>query len=438
MDEGRTAKIDSSSSDFALTLEFLYRLAHAYLASGEQTAEVESMIRDAAYAYGFKRVRVVAFPTAFFLAVYDGTQEHVTLSEGPTQNLRLDQVGEVYQLGLEAQSGTISPADGIDRLDQIHRKPARFGLAGSIGGHAILSLGLAMAFVPSMGNILACAVLGGFVGALKLLQRARPLLSVHMPVLTATLVSALVFLMVKWHLPVDPLYALIPPLVTFLPGARLTMGMVELAYGDMVAGSSRLITGCVQLLLLAVGLLAGAMLVGYSATNLIDAETATKALANTPWSAWVGVSLFALGVFLNSSAPPGSFRWMLLVVLVAHFIQQSATPWFSRSASGFLGMLVVTPLCYLIQFRFRGPPAMVTFLPGFWVLVPGAFSLMGVKHMLSDRAAGFDALVEALFALVWIALGTLLGASLSKWTRESYRWWNLQLLRFAQRIGLGG
>ena len=64
-------------------------------------------------------------------------------------------------------------------------------------------------------------------------------------------------------LPVDPLYLLVPPLVTFLPGAMLTLGMVELAYGDMVSGSSRLITGFVQLVLLAFGLAAGAMLVGY-------------------------------------------------------------------------------------------------------------------------------------------------------------------------------
>ena len=91
------------------------------------------------------------------------------------------------------------------------------------------------------------------------------MLAVPLPVVAATLVSALVFLAVKQGLPVDPLHALVPPLVTFLPGAMLTLGMVELAYGDMVSGSSRLITGFVQLVLLAFGLAAGAVLVGYRA-----------------------------------------------------------------------------------------------------------------------------------------------------------------------------
>ena len=57
--------------------------------------------------------------------------------------------------------------------------------------------------------------------------------------------------------------------------------------------------------------------------------------------------------------------------------------------------LVVTPLGYLIQLRFGGPPSTVTFLPSFWLLVPGALSLSSVTRMLSDREAGVDGLVTA-------------------------------------------
>ena len=68
-----------------------------------------------------------------------------------------------------------------------------------------------------------------------------------------------------------------------LPGAMLTLGMVELAYGDMVSGSSRLITGFVQLVLLAFGLAVGAVLVGYKPENLVDA---TQEFVTAPWEAW--------------------------------------------------------------------------------------------------------------------------------------------------------
>jgi uncharacterized membrane protein YjjB (DUF3815 family) len=78
---------------------------------------------------------------------------------------------------------------------------------------------------------------------------------------------------------------------------------------------------------------------------------------------------------------------------------------------------------------------MVTFLPGFWILVPGALSLVGVKHMLSDREAGIDGMTTALFAIVSIALGTLVGASIYKGLSDTYGWSRLQLIR-AMRGGL--
>jgi uncharacterized membrane protein YjjB (DUF3815 family) len=121
---------------------------------------------------------------------------------------------------------------------------------------------------------------------------------------------------------------------------------------------------------------------------------------------------------------------MLLVLLVAYTTEQiSGELVGSRTAGGFFAMLVVTPLGYLIQLKFRGPPAMVTFLPSFWLLVPGALGLISITHLLSDRSAGFDGLIDAVTALAAIALGTLVGASLYKWLTERFGWWQLQLGR---------
>jgi len=408
-------------------LEFLFRLGQLYLASGEQTAKVELSLRRAASAYGVRRSRVVAFPTAVFISLHEGDQERVTLAEGPTQQLRLDQIADVYRLGEQAQRGRIDPRDGLKELTAILRKKARFGPAGVILGHMILTLGLAAVLMPTAANLLAAAVLGVVVGAGKVFNRNRPILSVPLPVFAAAVVSALVFLALKYGLPVDPEYALVPPLVSFLPGAMLTLAMVELAYGDMVSGSSRLTTGFVQLLLLAFGLAAGAVLIGYRPEDLTGLST--TAFAAPAWAAWVGVVVFGVGVYLHFSAPAGSLPWMLAVLLAAFAAQQLATQFFANEVSGFFGMLVATPLGYLIQLKFRGPPAIVTFLPSFWLLVPGALGLASVKRMLSDRAAGIDGLITAVFALTSIALGTLIGASLYKWLTERFGWWQLQIGR---------
>ena len=90
---------------------------------------------------------------------------------------------------------------------------------------------------------------------------------------------------------------------------------------------------------------------------------------------------------------------------------------------------MATPLGYLIELRFRGPPATVTFLPSFWLLVPGALGLLSVTRMLSDRAAGLDGLVTVVFVLTSIALGTLVGASLYRGLTEKFGAWRLQIGR---------
>lgn len=415
--------------DYKSALEFMFRLGQAYIGCGEQTATVELLLRRIANAYGLRRSRIVAFPTAIFISVQDGEEERVTLAEGPTQTMRLDQIADVYELGVAAQRGEIVPSVGLERLNAILKTNARFGVTGAIAGYCILSVGLALVLMPTLTNIIVAATLGFIVGSIKAFNRNRPILSVPMPVVAATVVSSLVFLALRYGVPVEPLHALIPPLVAFLPGGMLTLGMVELAYGDMVSGSSRLITGWVQLVLLVFGLAAGASLVGYSSDNLVETSKEVVKILPEFWASWVGVVVFGLGAFLHFSAPRHSLWWMLWVLLLAFAAQQLTIGMFGKGGSGFFGMLVATPLGYLIQLRFKGPPAMVTFLPTFWLMVPGAMGLLSLKRMLSDRSAGMDSLVTVIFALTSIALGTLVGASLYKWLTERFGWWQLQMSR---------
>jgi len=396
-------------------LEFMSGLGQAYLGCGEQSPKVELLLQRIATAYGMFRSRVVAFPTVLFITLHDGTRERVTIADGPAQTLRLDQIADVYALGAKAQRGAIRPRDGLRLLNAIYETKWRFGSGGAIAGHAILTVGLTMLLESTPGHLAVAVILGTIVGVLKLLNRDRPLLAVPMPVVAATLVSTLVYFSLRHGLSVNPLHALVPPLVTFLPGSMLTLGMVELAYGDMVSGSSRLVTGFIQLVLLAFGLAVGAILVGGGHVNFPAAPPAVV----MRWVEWAGVIVFGLGVYLHFSAPRNSLPWLLFVLLMTHGAQQVGTWLFGNSEiGGFFGMLVATPLGYLIQLRFNGPPAMVTFLPSFWLLVPGAVGLLSVTRMVSDRTAGIDGLTVTVAAFTSIALGTLMGASIYRWVTE--------------------
>jgi uncharacterized membrane protein YjjB (DUF3815 family) len=113
--------------------------------------------------------------------------------------------------------------------------------------------------------------------------------------------------------------------------------------------------------------------------------------------------------------------------VVAFAAQRTAAGVFGGHISGFFGMLVATPLNYLIQQQLKGPPAMVTFLPSFWLAVPGALGLLSITRMLTDRDAGIDGLITVTYVLVSIALGTLVGASAYRALTDHVGWWRTRI-----------
>ena len=97
------------------------------------------------------------------------------------------------------------------------------------------------------------------------LSRRFALIATLLPTLAAFVLACLVFLAADAGLLEGPLRTLLPPLAVLLPGALLVTGMSELAAGDMVAGSSRVIFGLVQLALFTLGIVAAARVVGMPA-----------------------------------------------------------------------------------------------------------------------------------------------------------------------------
>jgi uncharacterized membrane protein YjjB (DUF3815 family) len=201
---------------------------------------------------------------------------------------------------------------------------------------------------------------------------------------------------------------LIAPLVTFLPGAALTT--VELASGEMVAGSSRLVFGGLQLLLLAFGIVAGAELAGPIRADVLH-DSHRDMLGW--WAPWLGVLVFGLAAALYFSAPRGATRWLLLVLLVAWVGQLAGDRLIGATASGFCGALAMTPVAVAVARLPGGPPSQVTFLPAFWILVPGALGLIGVTELVGNlTTAASNVLVQPVASIVAIALGVLCGASI--------------------------
>jgi hypothetical protein len=106
---------------------------------------------------------------------------------------RLDQTAAIADLARDAEHASIDPDDGLRRLDEIHSIPHRFGVAGVIGGHMVLTIGLCLILQPTPEALGMAAGFGALIGALKIYPTHWTTVGVLLPVVAATLVSALAF-----------------------------------------------------------------------------------------------------------------------------------------------------------------------------------------------------------------------------------------------------
>ena len=383
-------------------LPFLLELGIALLSTRDAVSDIEERLLEAAEAYGQREVRVIVLPTA--VAIASGGSEPVTMAttgENTTGELRLDQVTEVLHVAHAAANG-LPPAEGRRRLAQVRSMPNRHRLRVRVLGYAIATLGIGLVMDPAAELLPWYVALGALVALMQAGASRVPGLSSVLPVIAAAAVSAIAFTVYAQA----PLQALIPPLIAFLPGSLMTSGTVDLASEEIVTGSSRFTAGLLQLALLAVGIIAGARLAG------VTPATASRPPAHPlgTWAPFVGVLVFGLGIALQHSAPERAVPWLLLVLYAAWAGQLLGAALLGARLSGFVGGLVVAPLAVLIERFASAPPALVSFLPAFWLLVPGAFGLIGFTQLVGDSPiAGASTFVDALISVVAIALGIMVG-----------------------------
>jgi uncharacterized membrane protein YjjP (DUF1212 family)/uncharacterized membrane protein YjjB (DUF3815 family) len=350
--------------------------------------------------------QIALLPTSLFVQTGTGDGAHVQFSSQVAPPPRLDQIDGLYRLVKQFERAELTASAGLSRLDGIyHRRPA-FGWPVRTIGHAILTAGLALLIQPTPAGILAAVVLGLLIGVLKLAR--LPALALILPILASFLTAVAVFGADRYLHIDNPIRLLVVPLVTFLPGAMLAIATMEIAAGQLVSGASRLVSGFVQLALLAFGLVAAGALVHASRADFADHRVAGLGA----WAAWAGVLVFAIGIWLHFSAPFRSLPWMLLMLYIAFAGQAIGDLLFGGEISGFFGAAAMTPVVLWVERLPNGPPKLVTFLPAFWLLVPGAAGLIGITQIVgNDLDVTSRALSDVLVSIISISLGVLIGAA---------------------------
>ena len=386
--------------------------------SGDAVSLIQDRLRSIAAAYGHPRARISLFPTLLMVALDDGEAASVRPIDSVGQ-LRLDQASEVFAIARQAERAALTPSDALAALSRTLTASPRFGTAAYITAHGVLTVGLGLVIHPAPVDLWVYAALGILVGAMKAWANRFASTGYLLAVVAAAVVSAIAFL-AHGADEAASLRLTIPPLVTFLPGALLTMATVDLAMGETITGASRFVAGLLQLALLAIGIVIGAELVGDPGTGPVAGGAADTLGA---WAPWLGVVIFGLGVYVHNCAPKRSLGWLLLVLVSAWTGQLLGERVLDPTLSGFVGAAVMVPVAHAVARAPSAPPAHVMFLPAFWLLVPGAIGLIGITEIVGDNAeAGFENFLRALVSIPSIALGILVGTMVVRAASATAHW----------------
>lgn len=400
---------DPGESSPTARLEAIEAVGEAMIDAGYSVSTVRLVLEEMARVNGFAHAEVVVLPTALFVSVRGVGEVRTGAVSSGHSRLNLGQIDDLDDVVTAVRHEPYDPVSVLRRIGEIRVSLPPHSASQRVVAYGFLSAAIAVMLGASWGGTGTAAALGLLVGiALQFGERVdrqfQALLTVALSFGVATSVLTLA------TLGPDPgvLPSLIAPLVILLPGALLTTGVIELATGQMIAGAGRLAAGFMQLVLLATGVLAAGALLGVPQLEL---SVSTQPVG--PVGPWIAVAVFGAAVVIHQGGHRRSIGWVLLVLYVAYGAQVIGDVFFGGVLSAFIGAFAMTPVAAFVARLRSGPAEFVSFLPAFWLLVPGALGLVGVAGILDGDDAGLATLVTTTSTMVAIALGILAGTAVS-------------------------
>jgi uncharacterized membrane protein YjjP (DUF1212 family)/uncharacterized membrane protein YjjB (DUF3815 family) len=405
-----TLTLDETSARAATNmpelLECLRKIGKGLIASGSSVGVVENTLTKIALAYQVE-CEIVALPTVLMLKLGESVNELTDFAVQRTTSLPLNQFSALLETIDDVTLKRISPSEASQRVDDIRTLGPRFGPAIVVLGYVVSIIGLTLRFRPDLQALAVTASAGLFVALLVLAFSRWPRFNLLLPVVASMLVSAVIFNLTQEGWVYGAANLIIAPLITFLPGAILTTGMIELASMNLISGSSRLMYGAASLFLLFIGIA-----VGLNLSNLPHTMVSSYEASWFPWWAPIlGTLLFGVGTFVRLSGSNRDLLWMLLVLYIAMVGQTIGEALFNPYFGAFLGATFMALSSEIIARSPRRTPALVSQALAFWFLVPGARGLLSVTSILSqDYQTALIGLGQMIVLITAIALGVFLGS----------------------------
>ena len=392
---------DAVRSDVRAAL--VMALGRAYHQAGAPTDQLEDIMHRAAGALALE-LQVTALPTSITAALGPPEAQRVVLlrlEPGFVDLQRLALLNGVYDRIL---ASAVAPPGALHEIDVISAAKPELAPYVAIPAFCALSVGVSIVLGGRLQEGIVSALVGVAVGCVWVVARRSVTVDRLFEVLAAFLATIVVTLYATHVAPIAVYVPLVAGVVQVLPGFQLTTALHELAYRNLVAGTSRLGAVLMTLLSLGCGFALGIAVVGPSALHVSKITYAPVA-----WYALAfAVVAIASGIAVLEDARPVDFPWVIGSCAVAEiaFRLFEASPAFQVAT---FGAAVAVGVLANVCARFARVPQEVLLIPGVIIIVPGALSYESILFILqSDAADAATIATNAVIAAVEIVSGLLL------------------------------
>lgn len=234
-------------------MDLALQAGHVLLKSGAEIFRVEDTMKRICEHYGVRSERVFVLTNGIFFTG-GGDREHVfaKVEHIPVSGTHMDRIAAVNQLSRDIEKGKYSVEDAAKELEKIRHMPEKRKklqvLAAGLG-----SAGFCFMFGGDLPDT-ACAFAAGFIMYLFMVYVFSGHLSkIVSNIFGAAIVTFLCTAAQKIGIGHHMNYMIIGSIMPLIPGVAFTNGIRDIADGDYISGSVRLLDAMLTFVCIAIG-----------------------------------------------------------------------------------------------------------------------------------------------------------------------------------------
>ena len=407
--------METNSRADRTSAQFVLRLARALHTSGMPSHQVEDILGAMAVRLRIP-MQFFATPTAIMVSSgpFEDEQVHLMRVEPGEQNL--GRLGAVFSIARSVLRSELTPAEGIQKLDEAEQYPRRYGRVMSVLAMGVSSGAAARFLGGGAREVALAAVVGLVIGLLAELAAKVTGVGRMFEPLAALIAATLTALASHLFGPLAVSVATLAGIIILIPGYTLTVAIAELSHKHLQSGTSRLFGALTTFILIAVGVAMGGELIA----SILGETPAADPVALPRWTEGLALLAAPLAFTVLLKAQPGALPWILLTCLAGFVGTRLGSLVMAPELGVFVGALVVG-LLGSTYFRINGRPPAIVQVPGILLLVPGSVGFRSLTALLDQEVvSGVETAFKTITMAAALAAGLLI-ASVAAPTRITHR-----------------